>query len=831
MKEWLNFNTEKKIVNIVLLALAIVSMVAMVVLTLEYRNPSLMEAGLPEHYGNGWLDLNEHTLITEQYITVLPNESKTILKRLPDSLPDNSCFKCYGSNMEIEVRIPGTDQTTVSKEDRSFNDHDRTIGLYYRLSSEAAGQNMLLTFSNYSLWPVRVNMHEFYIGSVAAMISQAWHDSLRIIILSILMVGLALVLLFFVAFLMVEDYDRYRSVIAYIAAVLICAAVWFYRMTAIAILGTSHSAASMLLILTAYFALGPLSLLVYREIIPNRHRELTHWTLFFSAVTLIVLMIYVFNPYVSMWTILTVSHIQESTCVILSMVYSLVEYRKEKSEILRDGIISCVLFLAGGGITITQMYLWPIFDAVKIYRIFFLLGVLNLLFVILESAWNQYDDRRVQNHFRELAYKDPVTGGHSAAYLEEELSQRDMSRDYWFIYLNIKRFKIINGTIGKDKADRFLCTLYSGLESKIDLEEGERIGYLGNANFGALVVADNEVALKGRLLGVRYQMLRILDEFLSGLHIQSETCIYHIEAQEQIDLRQVADYCLMASGNPNAEYIAILNGYLYNERCRQKLLREEELQNMLAAALAAKDIKPYYQPKIDPQTGRIVGAEALARWENKQYGLIQPGEFIPIFEQNGSIADVDLTIFEQVCEQIMTWIHNGKTPPVISVNYSKAYILMKNQFYRYQRIIDRIGVPPQYLEFEFTESLAYDDMEQIHELMDAIHSIGARCAMDDFGKSYSNLNALGDLPFDVVKMDMSFFSYGFPSNERQMRMVKDTVRLLQDLQTDVVTEGIESAEQVNVLRDLHVTAIQGFYYSKPLPADEFEQYMESRKNK
>lgn len=830
MTKRMEFHTEKRILRVlfgILIAACLISVIFSIVTSNEY---SMISGSYPQRYQEGWTDLSNGYEITGQYITIPPKESKTILKTLPDQIDAQSMLSFYGSNLMTNIRlIPSND--AVGETCEVHRGGDRVLSIFFPIDTAFEGAQILITFSNYSIAPVRVNMKEFYFGTEGQLISKAWKDSALVMVLSVLMVCVAAGMLIFTSILLAEEYDKFRSAITYTALVLVSAAVWFFMMTPIAGMMSEHPRANIVILFSSYYFISPLALLVYRELLPNWRKALTHLLILVTSITTIVLIALTLDSNISTWTMLTISHVMLGGCCIVALIMGLIDYRKERQEIVQDTIISNVIFLIGGALTITQMFWWPQSDTIRIYRIFFLVGMTNMLFVLVETAWKQFDDLRAERHFRTLAYRDPVTGGNSAAYMEEEFSKLDLQKEHWFIYLNIKRFKIINGTIGKDRADSFLRTLYHGLESKLNKDIGERIAYLGNANFGIIALADDEVALKGRLMGTRYQMLRILDEFLSSLHIQAETCIYHIRVGERIDLRTATDYCLMASENPNAEYIAILNGYLYNEQCRQKLLREEELQNMLAGAILRKEIKPYYQPKIDPRTGAIVGAEALARWDNERYGLISPNEFIPIFEQNGSIAEIDLSIFEQVCEQIMTWIHNGKKPPVVSVNYSKAYILMKNQFYRYQRIIDKVGVPAKYLEFEFTESLAYDDMEQIHELMDAIHAIGARCAMDDFGKSYSNLNALGDLPFDVVKMDMSFFSYGFPGNERQMRMVRDTVKLLQDLQTEVVAEGIESKAQVEVLRDLNVSSIQGFYYSKPLPRAEFEQFMEGRQVK
>jgi EAL domain-containing protein (putative c-di-GMP-specific phosphodiesterase class I) len=164
------------------------------------------------------------------------------------------------------------------------------------------------------------------------------------------------------------------------------------------------------------------------------------------------------------------------------------------------------------------------------------------------------------------------------------------------------------------------------------------------------------------------------------------------------------------------------------------------------------------------------------------------------------------------------------------VNVSKAVIQREDLVKRYCDVVRKTHANPRYLEFELTESLAYDDYDKIQSILDVIHSYGSTCSMDDFGKSYSNLNALGMLNFDTVKMDKCFFDNGFPADMKKQQMVEGTLNLLKGLRLEVVAEGIEDADQAAELKRLGCDMIQGFYYAKPMPVSEFEMFMRASSN-
>lgn len=369
--------------------------------------------------------------------------------------------------------------------------------------------------------------------------------------------------------------------------------------------------------------------------------------------------------------------------------------------------------------------------------------------------------------------------------------------------------------------------MYSDIKGT--LREQERLCNLGNASFGYLLYSESGEDTKKRIADISARLVKCARHIDRNLLVGAAYYACPISEDEN-SLNELLDMTRMAYQNPYAERIPELNCYIYNDKCRKELLFDKELENALSDAIQNKEFIPYFQPKIDLSTGRMSCAEALSRWNSPKYGMLMPGRFIPLFERNGMIFDVDLCIFEQVCRTINHWVDVGLEPPRVSVNVSKAVIQREDLVERYCDVARKTHANPRYLEFELTESLAYDDYDKIQSILDVIHSYGSTCSMDDFGKSYSNLNALGMLNFDTVKMDKCFFDNGFPADMKKQQMVEGTLNLLKGLKLEVVAEGIEDADQAAELKRLGCDTIQGFYYAKPMPVREFEMFMRASSN-
>lgn len=261
----------------------------------------------------------------------------------------------------------------------------------------------------------------------------------------------------------------------------------------------------------------------------------------------------------------------------------------------------------------------------------------------------------------------------------------------------------------------------------------------------------------------------------------------------------------------------------YNDEIRNQLDKQRRIEESMHESLKNGDFKVYYQPKHDAKTGKLAGAEALVRWIHPEYGFMSPADFIPLFEQNGFIVENDGYVWTRTCENLRRWEDRGiKTVP-ISVNGSKITMKQENIVGSIKESIERYNLSPSQLHVEITETLMVDINSETIDKLNALRDMGIKIELDDFGSGYSSLNVLSALPIDVVKLDMSFMQqFG---DEKRKKVLIACINLAKDLGYDTVSEGVEYKEQQELLSQLGVDIIQGYFYSKPLPENEFEIYM------
>ena len=243
----------------------------------------------------------------------------------------------------------------------------------------------------------------------------------------------------------------------------------------------------------------------------------------------------------------------------------------------------------------------------------------------------------------------------------------------------------------------------------------------------------------------------------------------------------------------------------------------------MRAALDAREFAIYLQPKLDLRTDAVVGAEALVRWIDPVRGLVPPSDFIPLFERNGFVVDLDLCVFEQVCALLRAWIDGGRRPVVLSVNMSRAHLADPCFLGRYEEIRRRHDVPASLIEIELTETLVFEDPVGLGRVIDELHAAGYSCSMDDFGSGYSSLNVLKDIDVDVLKLDRVFFDAVDADTGRGAAIVDIVIELARRLRMRTVAEGVETREQAAFLKRAGCDMIQGYLFSRPVPPVEFER--------
>lgn len=434
-----------------------------------------------------------------------------------------------------------------------------------------------------------------------------------------------------------------------------------------------------------------------------------------------------------------------------------------------------------------------------------------------------YIKNKSEKQVRRLAFYDTLTGAPNLNKFEKTAENlfKKTQHNYAVVYLNIKKFKFVNEKHGKEAGDYILKSLYGDYIVPF-LQDDEYAARIGPDNFGLLLTYNDKTdQVIQRLVKFQEKAEKIQDKNTGCLYSIQITFGIFFPKFRNSDIVSMLDKAHLALKMGDEK--AVCN--VFNTAINQKMLRDKILEDKMRDALTKSNFEVYYQPKISLKTGKATGAEALIRWRDPEDGLIMPGEFIPLFERNGFIIATDLFVFETICADIQRWLREGKTPPVVSFNLSKANIENPQFLNTYKNIIHHYGIPTKYIEFEFTETLMYDNLAILSKIIDEIHDIGATCSMDDFGSGYSSLNMLKNINVDVLKLDKEFFNEEETLSQKSKTVIKSVIELAQELNLHTISEGIEKQEDVLFLKDIGCDFIQGYYFAKPMPVKEFEAFM------
>lgn len=261
-----------------------------------------------------------------------------------------------------------------------------------------------------------------------------------------------------------------------------------------------------------------------------------------------------------------------------------------------------------------------------------------------------------------------------------------------------------------------------------------------------------------------------------------------------------------------------------DEALLESIHRRALIEQNMETALREEQFCVFYQPKHDVITGKLVSAEALVRWYHPELGFLPPSEFIPIFEQTGFISELDGFVWRKVCQDFRKWMDAGLPIVPVSINSSRIELARDEQFYE-RRIASakEYGIPAELLEIEVTESVFGDSQEAVVTMLKKCKSFGFGIELDDFGSGYSSMHTLGELPLDTVKLDMSLVRN--IQDPKTFRVISACISMIKNMDLEIVAEGVENEYQLDRLKELEVDTIQGYYFSKPLPEDAYEDYL------
>ena len=411
---------------------------------------------------------------------------------------------------------------------------------------------------------------------------------------------------------------------------------------------------------------------------------------------------------------------------------------------------------------------------------------------------------------------DSMTGLYARHYMFENIrNMLDSNPDteYFTVFLDVKNFKIVNDIFGSDFGDFALCQIANWIKDNVS--EKCVYGRIAGDTFGVMVPSDEFDADK---LEEDLANFVVTDGIVSHqLHIYLG--VYAVRDREA-DVSVMFDRAHFAISSATDEYNTHIA--FYDDKLREKVMWDQKISSNLHEAIETMQIRPYLQPITD-NNGKVVGAEALARWIHPEYGFMPPYKFIPLFENNGMIVDVDRHMWRCACELLSEW--KGKHDDLfISVNISPMDFYYINVVSEISKLVKEYDIEPRKLRLEITETVMMNDAGDRMKTLDEFRKLGFIVEMDDFGSGYSSLNLLKDMPVDVLKIDMKFLSDS-EENEKPMTILKNIVKLSEELKIVSLTEGVETEQQYMQLSEMGCKLFHGYYFSKPLPENEFEEYL------
>lgn len=432
---------------------------------------------------------------------------------------------------------------------------------------------------------------------------------------------------------------------------------------------------------------------------------------------------------------------------------------------------------------------------------------------------------QAMDQLRELAYVDPVTGGRNRVSFEEDAASVLASAsvdEYAFVSLDIDKFKVVNDQFGLEQGDVVLRVLYDSID--VRLGGDEFVGRISADQFNLLLKTNAAQRLEARLEEMIAEANRTLVFDGVNTYLLTATAgVYTVDdpTLPMIRIRDRANVARKKAGARRAGRLCSCRPYSNEDRVR--LANEKDIENRMREALDAGEFVVYLQPKLDLRSEKVDGAEALVRWQDPVKGLVPPNDFIPLFERNGFVVDLDLYVFEQVCALQRAWADAGMRSIPVSVNLSRMHLRDPRFLDRFEAIRIACGVPAALIEFELTETLVFEDPQLLSGVIDRIHQAGYTCSMDDFGSGYSSLNVLKNLEVDVLKLDRVFFDASEAGDRRGADIIAVVIELAKRLDMKTVAEGVETEVQRRFLADAGCDMIQGFLFSRPVPPDEFER--------
>ncbi len=381
-------------------------------------------------------------------------------------------------------------------------------------------------------------------------------------------------------------------------------------------------------------------------------------------------------------------------------------------------------------------------------------------------------------------------------------------KEIGFIQFDIRKFKIVNDIYGEKFGDEVLDFIIRQLREVCHEDQ-----FFINLRSDVFMVV-TEFERKEELIS----LIETLNERIrcfKDIKLQLSFGVYMVE-DRNMELRQMEDRAAMA--RKSAKHNILTNILFYQEQLKDSLYNRKFIEENMQSAITDRQFQMYLQPKYSITQNQIIGAEALVRWVHPKRGMIYPDQFIPIIEENGFVTKVDYYIWEEACRFLRKCLDQGIEPCPVSVNVSRVHLRDHGECIQIlSHLIEDYGIPKNLLELEITESA---DDQQISQKAMLLKAEGFTLLMDDFGSGYSSLNILLETPFDVIKLDKKFMENMMVSGKGRM-ILEQVVSMANKLDLGLLAEGVETREQIELLRNIGCDQVQGYYYAKPMPEEAF----------
>ena len=427
---------------------------------------------------------------------------------------------------------------------------------------------------------------------------------------------------------------------------------------------------------------------------------------------------------------------------------------------------------------------------------------------------------RMKEFIEYATFHERELGFYNSFYLAKTLSmiqKLDRLSEYSIIFFNLVNISGINSIIGRPAADMMIKRFGAMLTEGLD--QPECLCRMGGDNFVMVARHEHTDTLLRLLKGTD---MTGDASFWETIRMSAYCGVYHCSGKEKsfsecIDYAQASMLIAKNTNHANVQF--------YDESMVRIVNNTKKIESKFKDAIVKKEFTAYYQPKVNLENNMLIGAEALCRW-NRGKKLVTPDQFIPVLEKSNRICSLDFYMLETVCKDLASWMDKGKTPVRVSTNFSRKHLGNPNFVADVINIVDEYKIPRSLIVIELTETTTESDLIRLTDCVQGFRKAGFDVSVDDFGVGYSSMSMIKDVPFSEIKIDRSFISSDSIS-DRDMIMMKHIITLADDLGMTTIAEGVETKEQIELLKKYGCYRAQGYIFDKPLIKDDFEKVLDN----